>query len=89
VTKTRQDLAWQELELGATLITPGNSDEYKTGDWRSMRPVVDNKKCIKCGTCYVFCPDAAIYETEEGFLRQTCSIVRAAGFAPMNALPML
>jgi len=52
VGKTKTDLTWQELEVGATIVTPGNAAEYKSGDWRSMRPVVDNKKCIKCGTCY-------------------------------------
>ena len=32
----------------------------KTGTWRYMHPEVDNKKCIGCGTCVGFCPEATI-----------------------------
>jgi pyruvate ferredoxin oxidoreductase delta subunit len=32
----------------------------RTGDWRYMKPVVDKKKCIGCGTCVSYCPDTAI-----------------------------
>jgi pyruvate ferredoxin oxidoreductase delta subunit len=32
----------------------------KTGDWRYMKPKVDKEKCIGCGTCVEFCPEAAI-----------------------------
>ena len=26
------------------------------GDWRSMRPVVDRAKCVKCAICWLYCP---------------------------------
>jgi pyruvate ferredoxin oxidoreductase delta subunit len=32
----------------------------KTGEWRYMKPEVDEKKCIGCGTCVKFCPEAVI-----------------------------
>jgi 2-oxoacid:acceptor oxidoreductase delta subunit (pyruvate/2-ketoisovalerate family) len=32
----------------------------KTGDWRYSTPVVDKEKCIGCGTCIQFCPEACI-----------------------------
>ena len=32
----------------------------KTGDWKSVAPEVDSKKCIGCGTCVLFCPEACI-----------------------------
>lgn len=38
----------------------------KTGDWRALRPVVDNSKCKKCGLCYLYCPDGAITQHEDG-----------------------
>ena len=32
----------------------------KTGSWKYMKPEVDEKKCIGCGTCVKFCPEACI-----------------------------
>lgn len=32
----------------------------KTGNWKSISPEVDAQKCIGCGTCVLFCPEAAI-----------------------------
>ena len=50
-----------KLSAGAVIEKPGSSSEYKTGSWRVFRPVIDQKKCIKCSTCWRVCPDAAIY----------------------------
>jgi len=32
----------------------------QTGSWKYMKPEVDEKKCIGCGTCVKFCPEACI-----------------------------
>ncbi|MHA1747022.1 MAG: 4Fe-4S binding protein [Promethearchaeota archaeon] len=32
----------------------------KTGEWRIFRPIVDLKKCNKCGLCYIYCPEGTI-----------------------------
>ena len=32
----------------------------KNAGWRSIRPVVDNEKCLGCGQCYLYCPDGVI-----------------------------
>jgi phenylglyoxylate dehydrogenase delta subunit len=26
------------------------------GDWRSLRPVIDRRKCVQCGLCWLYCP---------------------------------
>lgn len=65
--KTIEEPTWRELQVGCVISEPGNASQYKTGDWRSMRPVVDKEKCIRCGVCYLFCPDMAIYKNDEGF----------------------
>jgi len=36
----------------------------KTGAWRTIRPVVDEEKCIGCKICWKFCPDVAISMNE-------------------------
>ena len=53
---------WNEIEIGGAITKPGNSAEVITGLWRSLRPVIDLKKCIKCAICWMYCPDAAIIE---------------------------
>lgn len=55
------------MPIGAIVPRPGNASEYHTGDWRSQRPVFSPKHCIKCGLCFVLCPDAAIVLDEEGY----------------------
>jgi len=47
------------MEKG-TIIKHDLKKAPKTGDWAYMLPVVDKEKCIGCGTCTDFCPEAAI-----------------------------
>ncbi|MEM2192662.1 MAG: 4Fe-4S binding protein [Candidatus Hadarchaeales archaeon] len=49
-----------KIAKGAAILQPGSSEEYETGSWRSIRPVVDESKCTGCGICWMFCPDIAI-----------------------------
>lgn len=34
----------------------------RTGEWRAERPVVMRSKCVKCATCWAFCPVQCIEE---------------------------
>lgn len=43
-----------------TVRKGGTAEQVSREGWRVYRPVVDYAKCIKCKTCYVFCPDSAI-----------------------------
>jgi pyruvate ferredoxin oxidoreductase delta subunit len=52
--------SWKEIPIGGVITDVGNSVEYKTGDWRSYRPVWDEKKCNNCKVCWVYCPDGSI-----------------------------
>jgi len=51
---------WKEISPGGLVSEPGSSVEYKTGTWRSWRPVIDMGKCNYCLTCWVYCPDCSI-----------------------------
>ena len=62
MAKPMDQIKWQELEVGAAVSETGSSREYKTGTWRSLRPVVDKDQCIRCGVCWLYCPDAAIHQ---------------------------
>ena len=32
--------------------------------WRTVKPVVDNEKCIGCLECYLYCPDGCIFKKQ-------------------------
>jgi len=51
---------WHEILIGGMITDVGNSIHYKTGDWRSYRPIWDDKKCNNCKVCWVYCPDGSI-----------------------------
>ena len=59
--------SWRDFGVGGVVSTPGNASGYKTGDWRSQWPKWNNDRCIKCGICYIFCPEGCISQNEEGF----------------------
>lgn len=58
---------WKDISLGAVVSDAGNAAEYKTGDWKSERPMLNSERCIKCGICYIFCPEGCIPQNPEGF----------------------
>lgn len=65
--KADSEYLWGELEPGCVITDAGNAKSFRTGDWRSFSPVLNKKRCIKCGICWIYCPDMAYREDEEGF----------------------
>jgi pyruvate ferredoxin oxidoreductase delta subunit len=44
------------------------TDEFKkNNDWCFERPVWERQKCVRCGACYLSCPDSAISQGEDGY----------------------
>jgi len=66
---TKINAAGIPLNLGAVILEPGSTKKYKTGEWRTFIPMIDSTKCIKCGQCWMTCPDAAIFKAEDGSFR--------------------
>ncbi|MCR4436489.1 MAG: 4Fe-4S binding protein [Clostridiales bacterium] len=60
------DVPWRRITRGGIIDSPGNAELFKTGDWRSMKPVWLPEKCTQCLLCYPVCPDTAIPVNEEG-----------------------
>ena len=56
----RLDAPWRELVPGGVVTTPGNSEAYITGTWRTLRPVRDTEQCTQCLMCWIVCPDSSI-----------------------------
>ncbi|AKG53689.1 pyruvate:ferredoxin oxidoreductase delta subunit [Dehalogenimonas sp. WBC-2] len=67
MAKPENELTWQEIEIGAAVTEPGNAAIYRTGDWRSQKPTYDFSRCLKCGICFVFCPEGCIRQNQRGF----------------------
>ncbi len=67
MAKTEAELTWKDLEIGSIVTEPGNASQYKSGDWRSQRPIFDNNKCVKCGICYIFCPEGCVEQNADGY----------------------
>lgn len=61
-----QNVTWKDITPGGTITSSGNAETFKTGDWRSMRPVWLQDKCRQCLLCYPVCPDTAILVGEDG-----------------------
>jgi pyruvate ferredoxin oxidoreductase delta subunit len=66
MSKEQKKPGWKELPPAAIVTEPGSSRQYKTGDWRAFKPVVESDKCVNCLLCWVYCPDAAIIRNEKG-----------------------
>ena len=57
-------MATEKLKFnkGAVINEPGSTKKYKTGDWRTFKPSIDNSKCIKCRICVNGCPHVCFEE---------------------------
>jgi len=58
---------WKELPE-ADVLEGGSSLQFKTGNWRSSKPLHHMDKCIHCLLCWIACPDGAIVVKEGRFL---------------------
>ena len=60
------DITWQDITMGGTITDAGNAALFKTGDWRSMRPMWVEDKCKQCLLCFPVCPDSSIRIDDTG-----------------------
>jgi len=79
MAKPEGELTWKDINIGAIVTEPGNASRYKTGDWRSERPILDSGKCIKCGICYIFCPEGCIGQNSEGYFEADLFYCKGCG----------
>lgn len=60
------DVKWKDITIGGVIPYAGNAQLFKTGDWRSMKPIWLQEKCKQCLLCYPVCPDSSIPVDENG-----------------------
>ena len=56
-----------KITIGA-VTCGGSALDYKTGDWRDQRPIIDYETCNVCGICRDVCPDSAIHVRDEAYI---------------------
>ncbi|HIC94410.1 MAG TPA: ferredoxin [Anaerolineae bacterium] len=54
------EAGWREASMAGIVTDAGNSVEYLTGGWRTLKPVRDEERCTHCMICWVYCPDSCI-----------------------------
>ena len=84
---------WKEMLPGIVVVEPGNADEYRTGDWKSQRPVFEYEKCNKCGLCYIYCPEGCIEPKEDGYFKANLYYCKGCGLCarecPKDVISMI
>ena len=52
MTEINNKTPMEKLTPGGDIYTSGNAREFKTGDWRSTKPVFLSENCKQCGLCF-------------------------------------
>lgn len=55
-----EDIRWQDITPGGMVYEAGSATQFRTGDWRSNRPVFIADNCKQCLLCVPCCPDSSI-----------------------------
>ena len=84
MTKPESELTWKDLEIGSIVTEPGNASQYKSGDWRSQRPIFDLDKCTKCGLCYIYCPEGCIEQKDDGYFGANLYYCKGCGICAVE-----
>lgn len=91
--KIDSNIGWQDITTGGNIYDAGNAKEFKTGSWRSAKPIFYEEKCKQCGLCFPVCPDDAIpvnkEQKREDFDYDACKGCGVcAKVCPFNAIGM-
>lgn len=66
-TDSSEKHTWKDTKIGCVLLEEGKAKPFERGDKPPLVPLWDKQMCVRCGLCYLFCPDAAISRTDDGY----------------------
>ena len=90
-----KEKGWKEIPIGGTIVDAGNAVEYKTGPWRTYKPVWKEENCIHCLICWMYCPDESVIVNDGKFIRFDYDYCKGCGIcanecpAKENAIEMV
>lgn len=64
ISKLTEDCTWQELTEGMQIYGAATALDFKTGEWASVKPMINEEKCVQCLLCVPVCPDSCISVTD-------------------------
>jgi len=67
------------INPGAVIDNPGSSVEGRKVSFRNYKPVINYEKCIKCGRCWMFCPDIAYKRRQDGHFENIEAFCKGCG----------
>jgi pyruvate ferredoxin oxidoreductase delta subunit len=85
--KIKPNAGWRELPQGGIIDEGGTAAEFKTGDWRAMRPIWSEEKCIHCLACWINCPDSAIIVKDQKCLGPDLDFCKGCGICAQVCPP--
>ena len=59
---------WKEISKGGVITEAGSAHNYKTGQWRTFKPIRNKDKCTHCLLCWIYCPDSSILVSQGKFV---------------------
>jgi pyruvate ferredoxin oxidoreductase gamma subunit len=85
--------SWPDVALGGDIVRAGSSADFQTGNWRTAtRPVTSLETCVKCGLCWILCPDMAYSPNDDGFFSWDARYCKGCGICaqecPKGAIEM-
>jgi len=84
---------WKDIITGNVITEAGNASGYRTGDWSSQLTEFNYDRCIKCGLCYIFCPEGCIEPFGDGYFKANNYYCKGCGICakecPANVITMI
>lgn len=64
IVKIDKNTKLKDLPKAGIILKSGNSEEFKTGDWKNRRPIHNSEKCKNCLLCVPCCPENCIKQKD-------------------------